>query len=296
MPLLFIQASKNLNIQTVYSSNPPKAMDNPVNASIIFFNKELCLFCDGQGLLQVLYTGKDESWKLVESITLTGLEGQPFMILAARVSEDGHVLHVATIELKDPSHLKRTTTNTPSIEIISRWHTIRFSMDVHPDRLNASKFSASTSLLKIDSVNLLATFHSSSVPLFSAFNFTSEAANLLIINETNIKPAQKQSQEEAAKEEASHTEGSDSEQQDGIVGHQGLGYSEGKAPFQWTQSDTDVVVTVWLPSDVTKFDVSCIIERNELVVGLTDGTTYIRGRLHTSIDPDASTWIIEHNT
>lgn len=244
----------------------------------------------------MLYTGEDESWKLVESIALTGLEGQPFMILAARVSEDGHVLHVATIELKDPSNLKRTTINTPSIEVISRWHTIRFSMDVHPDRLNASKFSASASLLKIDSVNLLATFHSSSVPLFSAFNFTSEAANLLIINEADIKPAQKQSQEVAAKEEASHTGASDSEQQDGVVGHQGLGYSEEKATFQWTQSDTDVVVTVWLPSDVTKSDVSCIIEKNELVVGLTDGTTYIRGRLHASIDPDASTWTIEHNT
>ena len=244
----------------------------------------------------MLYTGEDESWKLVESIAITGLEGQPFMILAARVSEDGHVLHVATIELKDPSHLKRTTTNTPSIEVISRWHTIRFSMDVHPDRLNASKFSASASLLKIDSVNLLATFHSSSVPLFSAFNFTSEAANLLIINEADIKPAQKQSQEVAAKEEASHTGGSDSKQQDGVVGHQGLGYSEEKATFQWTQSDTDVVVTVWLPSDVTKSDVSCIIEKNELVVGLTDGTTYIRGRLHASIDPDASTWTIERNT
>lgn len=296
MPLLFIQASKDLNIQTVYLSNPPKATNNTVNASIVFFNKVLCLFCDGQGLLQVLYTGEDESWKLVDSITLTGLEGQPFMILAARVSEEGHVLHVATIELKDPSHLKRTTTNTPSIEAISKWHTIRFSMDVHPDRLNASKFSASTSLLKIGSVNLLATFYSSSVPLFSAFNFTSEAANLLIISEADIKPAQKQSQEVAPEKEASHTESSESEQQDGVVGHQGLGYSEENAAFQWTQSDTDVVVTVWLPSDVTKFDVSCVIERNELVVGLTDGTTYIRGRLHASIDPDASTWTIEHNT
>ena len=290
-----MQESKNLNIQTVYLANPPKAMNNPINASIVFFNKILCLFCDGQGLLQLLYTGKDESWKLVESVTLTGLEGRPFMILAARVSEDGHILHVATVELRDPSHLKLTATNTPSIEVISRWHMIRFSTDVHPDRLNASKFNDDESFLKIDSVDHLATFYSSSVPLFSAFNFTSEAANLIIINEANIKPAQKPSQEVAAKEEASHTEGSDPKQQDGIVGHQGLGYSEEKATFQWTQSDTDVVVTVCLPSDVTKFDISCIIERNELIVGLTDGTTYVRGRLHAGIDPDASTWTIEHN-
>ena len=257
----------------------------------------LCLFCDGHGRLQLLYTGS-EAWKpVVESVSLTALEGQPYMILAARLSEDSHLLHVATVELKDPAALKRTTTDVQPVVVIYRWHTIRFSVDLCPDRVNPSQLSDSTTPSKIESINLVATFHSLSIPLYCAFTFTPVAANLLIINEANVCPVQSQSKEVAAKEEVvadTHIE-MESEQRDGLVGHQGLGYSQGKAAYEWTQSDTDVAITVQLPGDVTKLDIVCSIERSELVVGLTDGTTYIRGKLHASIEPDASTWTIEKN-
>lgn len=280
----------------MYSFNPLKA-ENSVNASIIFLNKVFCLFCDGHGQLQLLYTGS-EAWKLVvESICLTGLEGQPYMILAARLSEDGHLLHVATIELKDPAPLRRTTADVEPVVVIYRWHMIRFSMDLHPDRVNPSQSSDSTAPSKIESINLLATFCSPSIPLYSAFTFTPVAANLLIINEADIHPVQRQSEEAAAKAEAvaaTHIE-MESEQKGSLEGHQGLGYSQEKAAYEWSQSDTDVVITVRLPDDVTKPDIVCAIERIELVVGLTDGTTYIRGTLYASIEPDASTWTIEKN-
>lgn len=74
--------------------------------------------------------------------------------------------------------------------------------------------------------------------------------------------------------------------------HRGLGYSNGDA-YQWSQTESDVVVTFKLDSDVGKRDISCIIEPEELVVGLTDGTTLLRGELVHPVDPQASNWTIE---
>ena len=75
--------------------------------------------------------------------------------------------------------------------------------------------------------------------------------------------------------------------------HHGLGYDN--LGYQWSQSDSDVTVTLTLPEAVTKADIKCEIESNEVVLGLTDGTTYLRGKLHAPIDPEASVWTLEKN-
>ena len=77
--------------------------------------------------------------------------------------------------------------------------------------------------------------------------------------------------------------------------HSGLGYSLIDTKYTWTQTHSDVTVTIPLPDDVTKRDVSCVIEREGLVAGLTDGTTYIRGTLYRPIDIETSTWTFEKN-
>ena len=58
---------------------------------------------------------------------------------------------------------------------------------------------------------------------------------------------------------------------------------------------SDIMVTITLPDDVTKHDITCIIDAKHLVVGLTDGTTYIRDDLYGIIDPTASNWIIKRH-
>ncbi len=77
--------------------------------------------------------------------------------------------------------------------------------------------------------------------------------------------------------------------------HSGLGFSLTDTNYTWTQTHSDVTVTISLPDDVTKRDVSCVIEREGLVTGLTDGTTFIRGTLYRPIDIDTSTWTFERN-
>ena len=83
-----------------------------------------------------------------------------------------------------------------------------------------------------------------------------------------------------------------SEKTEVSTSHSGLGYS---TDYTWDQLEDDVTVTIVLSDNITKQDISCVIETDSLVVGLTDGTTFIRGRLFDVIDPAASTWTIENN-
>ena len=82
----------------------------------------------------------------------------------------------------------------------------------------------------------------------------------------------------------------------------GLGFKKGEEgslaqpQYQWSQTESDVTVTVALPDDVTKHDIHCVIERRDVVVGLTDGTTYFRDRLFAPVNPECSMWTIENHT
>ena len=66
--------------------------------------------------------------------------------------------------------------------------------------------------------------------------------------------------------------------------------------YQWSQTEGDVAITVPLPDDVSKRDIHCEIHRREIVVGLSDGTTFLRGVLFSPISPDCSTWTVEKHT
>ena len=66
--------------------------------------------------------------------------------------------------------------------------------------------------------------------------------------------------------------------------------------YQWSQTEGDVAITVPLPEDVSKRDIHCEIHRREIVVGLSDGTTFLRGVLFAPISPDCSTWTVEKHT
>lgn len=82
--------------------------------------------------------------------------------------------------------------------------------------------------------------------------------------------------------------------------HSGLGYGSGDETahlgYSWTQTDDDVTIVIPdIPADVVKMDVHCVIGTDSLVVGLTDRTTYIRGRLFGMVDPNDSIWTIDRD-
>ena len=74
--------------------------------------------------------------------------------------------------------------------------------------------------------------------------------------------------------------------------HMGLGYS---TDYNWDQSGEDITITIPLSDNISKGDIFCVIDSDSIVVGLTDGTTFVRGNLFDVIDPETSTWTIENN-
>ena len=88
-------------------------------------------------------------------------------------------------------------------------------------------------------------------------------------------------------------------EEEGEKGEEEEQKSEGSSEepqYQWSQREGDITITVPLPSDVSKRDINCVISRREIVVGLSDGTTYLRGRLFAPISSDCSTWTLEKHT
>ncbi len=303
--IVFQQASSgSVSISSVYRCEPHPSKpsgDYVVNASIVFLTDTLCLFSDGDGSLQLLQTENRiasaitspapsllRQWKLLENISLTGLEGAPFMVLAARVSlADGRQLNTATLELKDPSSFKRSTKNAPPTVTIYRWHRLRFTADLASYVPQLENDDIAPKSLLVES-RLCCTLQSHAISLYCDFL----QSNLLIVSESDVVHHEDNSQDPSAQEPACEEI---MELDEAEKPHLGLGYAqtETKLAYEWSQSDTDVTITVTLPPDATKQDVSCAFGREDVVVGLTDGITYVRGKLYAAIDPEASAWTIE---
>ena len=270
-----------------------------MNASISFINQSLCLFSNGLGSLQLLYTGKrsaSQEWRLLQSVSLEYLEERPFEILAVMETSDQCSLNVATLELQDLPTSKRASASTsPSVVVIYRWHRLKLSKDLTTICSQCEELGHEASKSVVKETVLLSTFQSRSIALYCSFT----PQHLLVISESNLVhiPGDSASQEPADKDvaTATHAQAPELEEETKQQQFQGLGYSEENVAYRWTQSETDVVITADLPTDVTKRDVNCVIEREEVAVGLTDGTTFLRGKLHAAIDPAASTWSIEKN-
>ena len=295
-----LQGDSPLTIKQVYQTATTRAAGGyRMNASISFVSRTLCLLSNGLGSLELLYTGNrsvSEEWRLLQSISLEGLEGKPFEILTVMETSDHCHLNVATLELQDPPTLKRTSTSTaPPVIIIYRWHRLKLSKELTSISSQFVDIGTEAPKNVVEETILLCTFQSHTIALYCSFT----AEHLLVISESNLVhvPVEAASQEPAAEDvvTTTHAQELELEEDSRPQKFQGLGYSEEKEAFKWTQSETDVVITVDLPTDVRKCDISCVIEREEIVVGLTDGTTFVRGKLHAAIDPAASTWSIEKN-
>ena len=147
----------------------------------------------------------------------------------------------------------------------------------------------------IEGIATVTSFDSKSLPLYTAFqSHPSNGAHYLLFMSENIPnlPNSKQTPDKPAAESIvdSTTHNEDTPPAD-TEEHFGLGYaSQG---YEWSQTDSEVVVRFELPSGVTKKEVRCVISRQELMVGLSDGTTFFRGEVHDAVDTEASTWTIE---
>jgi hypothetical protein len=203
------------------------------------------------------------------------------MIIVAAIPENKLYVDVLCAKLCDPSAVEhvRSSTSTDSSVATFKWLRVTFSKETADSVLTFKDATVST----------VTSFQCRAFPLYAAI----VEKNILFISEA--KPPLKEDADENMEEEK-RGEGEEGENV-AAAGrqeeHHGLGYDD--LGYQWSQTDSDVTVKLTLPENVKKADVECKIEPNEVVLGLTDGTTYLRGRLHAPIDPEASAWTLEKN-
>ena len=218
------------------------------------------------------------------------------MIIVATIPKSKNSVDVLFAELCDPSSIQhvRSSTSTDSSVAIFKW--LRFSLSNEGQQQQQQDAdSAETTVIsfKDAKVSTVASFECRAFPLYAAI----VEKNILFISEA--KPPLKEDADIGMEEvEKDNGDG------EGVVGgakagnqegeeHHGLGYDD--LGYQWSQTESDITVTLTLPGNIKKADLECEIESNEVVLGLTDGTTYLRGKLHAPIDPEASTWTFEKN-
>ena len=250
-----------------------------MNASLFHLDTNWCLFSDGCDRLMLLDKSQKEGWKMITDFYLYSTLNQPsvlpFLILSAKLKMSENCFDLVTLDLQKGQDEKQSSI------ITIRWFSITFSTPLAEVKNSVINHT----------IVLKHTFTSSCMPLYTALVDQS----LFVVNEATLVSV--------------GTEGRGHIQEDVQTGsHYGVGYkrkheeesssnkrSTSNSGWHWIQTDGDVTVTINLPHDITKHDIICMIQPKHLVVGLTDGTTYIRDNLYGNIDPDASAWSIEQH-
>lgn len=259
------------------------------------------------------------TWLLLEELKLVEMEGKSFSILSAYYNEADHQLDVATLVLNSaavaPVGSKKPESRPPIADYY--WHRLHLKLSTEGHTLPTEpQCSTGNKGTLANEIELLSSFHSHTVALYGTFI----SDHLVILSEADVIPAHQltstdeskdtnDSKEESGEGEVKLDSVTENITQDPdtaeVEEHRdskkfaGLGFEGEKIPsraqsqFTWSQTEGDVTITVELPEDVTKHDVHCVIERREVVVGLTDGTTYFRDRLFAPVYPEGSTWTIE---
>ena len=213
------------------------------------------------------------------------------IFLSARLtSADQSSLDVFFVELQDPSPKIQTMPKKDSSTCKLSWIRVKCSLPLTSSdaNLNSETLQARTIVCSV--------FESASVPLHCEFI----GDLLLVVNQSELRSARSSVgdtpsvagtvESQTKREETFKGVYSDDEME---TKHYGIGYSSSQDAYSWTQTDSDVTVTADVPTDVTKRDVLVVIEHARLVMGLSDGTTYVRGTLFGKVDVDSSTWTLD---
>ena len=253
-----------------------------MNISLFHLDASWCLFSDGYGGLSLLDKSQREGWKRITDLHLSSALNTPsllpFLILFAKLRVLENSFDLVTLDLQKGQDEKHSSV------ITIRWFSITFSAPLTEIRNSVAKHT----------IVLKNTFITSCIPMYTALVdqslfFISEA--LLVSVSTEGKGLSC----EDAQAEPHYGVGYKRKHEAETSSDKRSATTTSTSCWTWIQTDDDVTVTVNLPDDVTKHDITCIIDAKNLVVGLTDGTTYIRDDLYGTIDPHASNWIIEQH-
>lgn len=304
-----------ISFQTVLHL-PTSTMESVTNATIEFLSNTLGVVCAGDNTVAVfrrdLRSKTEEKWTILKSLEVS--KNKPVMLVTAMLSAHADILCAelsvpssskegdtggtssSTLVLEQPSESlpqqhteildEATPTSVDSDGCVATYKWIRVKFKINP-------MLTETGTKDVEGVEVLGTFQSKSLALYSAFQYqpSSKEQQLLLLSETAPLIDSGKTEKSVA---ASNHVTQDSSLSSNPVDHCGLGFKR-EEDYEWTQSDTDLTISLQLAEDVKKRDISCVFDSDELVVGLTDGTTFLQGELTHSIDPQASTWTIENH-
>lgn len=270
--------------QQVVFHLPQTKLDHYANMTLSFLTDDVGVLSAGDNCI-VIFTKYDstssttsEKWSVLKSFSVS--EDNPVLIVAAALGASGVHADILCAEL--------FCNHSPSIPdaagAVALYKWFRITLKTNPVLRPATPKDIDQDVL------LLNSFKSKSLSLYTAFQHqpSTKAMQLLFMSETTPLIGTQKSK----KVRVSDIEGDDALFHEEERYH-GLGYEREK--YQWTQNGTDVILSFELPDDVRKGDISCLMESDKVVVGLTDGTTLLRGDLSHSIDPEATTWTIQEN-
>lgn len=263
-------------------------MERPANVTVQFLGGRVGVVCPGGNEILVFsrtIQNDTEEWTVLQSVVLS--ENRPVILVTASLGVTGTHADVLCAEIGNPSSPGDSDMGVAVGVATYKW--VRVCFKVNP--MLRQPMSGD-----VEDMSVLWRLNSKSLALYAAFQHhpSSGEAQLLFISETT--PLIDTPDPEKRRPTTTTTPSSTSQDEDLFSEpsqHCGLGYQRDHR--EWTQSEADVVISFTLDPDVGKRDISCILEPNEVVVGLTDGTTLLQGEPTHSIDPEASTWTFQNN-
>ena len=238
----------------------------PLPACVFLTSERTAVVSDGKGALHIISTGNRTpgaadncSWKILASHH----DADPWLLLSC---------------------VKNSSTDS--------WDCVSLSFEVLDNTAVDGKstqqcvFTLSWLKLRVEAGGVVKETHmcltSSSVPLYCALE--RNATSLLLMSEGGFTVSGSSGDGQAAIRQPAMTEAEPSSS--------GIGADE-KAMLDWTQTSEDLTVSFKVDGDVRSRDIVFHLERQEIVLGLTDGTSFLRGKLFGAVDREGSTWTLE---
>ena len=247
-------SGNDLLISPVHHSNQSSSDPPTTNSSLIFLSKCHAFFYEpsyDDGNCLLFYTGDRTDINPWSIISRIKLIISNVTIQSASLIDGGSAIDFMTFQLEDTSTKYCTCV----------WWRVCLS-----DRLGSGN-------IEVVSQTQLCRFKAATVPLYSEY-----------INERLLLVSESVPGIDREEKEMNEDEDSENAHQDTTE------YYTGTANTSWNQSSSDIAIDIMIPEDINKSDIICIIESTSISVGLTDGTTYIRGDLLYNIDECTSTW------
>lgn len=297
--------------------------NSSVNPSLSFITAHHCLFTSGcDSCLYILYTpsrkdlcnaenskgidAENHMWQSLAEYKLSVRDSGSVQILSANYDETNHLLDVVTLVLSSgataPSRVGKVESKPPIATY--HWHRLSIDLVLSSSLHVSSNDNVEAKAPLVTTASVLSTLHSSTIALYTSFI----ADHLIILSEADVGPLNTSTDGSEKDKEAGDNDSTEEEMTDEPEKEKskfsglGFGMTENKSTmpsqikYEWSQTESDVTITIVLSDDVTKHDIHCVIDRREVVVGLTDGTTFFRGQLFAAISPDCSTWTIDNHT